>query len=251
MSYYGKTQSDMKFVPVSKAEERQLFRVFYAFRPQRVNGFPKYSKRPVGVERKSLAARDRIIDLYVLLVVKLSLMFARGRMPDDLAISTGNFALIKLLESRRFRPSKGKRFPSYLNKYIKGAIARALRDTFKHDGSNRLRVDLHGPESLLPPEIITHITIQETEREIDNDERADIIKSAMKGLSPAQRRAVVGISDGKTFEEIGEEMGVSRQCVHQDFAKAKKILIPLFNHEPLKESYELRNAAASARALSK
>lgn len=115
MSYYG-PKDDLTFIPLTIEEEKNLFAAFYAGEET-----VKFRDRP------PTPPRDIIVQHHLKLVIKLSLTFSKGALPDDDAISAGNFGMIQALESRCFDTSRGFRFASYVRAYVRGQVLASLK----------------------------------------------------------------------------------------------------------------------------
>jgi RNA polymerase sigma factor (sigma-70 family) len=109
MSTYYSPKDDISFIPLTRDEEKELFRRFY--------------------QDGDVEARNEIIKRHLKLTAKLSLTYAKGALSDDDAISAGNFGLIQALESKCFDPSRGYLFSSYVRFYIRGQVLEALRNS--------------------------------------------------------------------------------------------------------------------------
>jgi RNA polymerase sigma factor (sigma-70 family) len=111
MAYYSATD-DISFILLTPEQEIELFERFYS--------------------TGDLAARDIIITNHLKLVAKLALQVsAKGGIPDEDAISAANFALVKAVESRCFKPNIGIRFATYVRKYVYGQVIKALRERMR------------------------------------------------------------------------------------------------------------------------
>jgi RNA polymerase sigma factor (sigma-70 family) len=227
MSYYGNEMKDFKFVPVSKKKEKALFKRFYAFKPP----YSAPGKQITKNEQDAIAAREEIVKLYLLLVVKLSITFSKGIIPEDDAISAGNFALMQALESRRFDPKKGFRFSSYLRLYIHGEIMEALNEYQPLNG-------WHGDEDNETTNQPGIDPIWAEERFVDNsferrqlnEERHNLIMKYLNKMTPTQKAAVIGVGmEGKTFKVVGKEIGRTRQAVQQAYWRALPKLRAIFS----------------------
>lgn len=237
MAYYSATD-DITFTPLTEEEETRLFKIFLNTKPGSKTG---------------LAARDELITRHLKLVVKLSLAAAKQAIPDDIAISAGNAALMQALECRRFKPELGIRFATYLRLFIRGQINKAIRShqhprIDRDPGSSRQTFaeepaltgqPARNAKNITPPVIdpffdsAVHVDHPYEAEELGRD-RERAIKKAMlrlKGLELVAIREVY--LEGRSYAEVGRRNGgVSRQAVEQASHKGlKKLRIAL---SPLK-----------------
>jgi RNA polymerase sigma factor (sigma-70 family) len=263
MGYYGNEMNDFKYVKITPEYEARLFRTFYRFKGKKYHEtIEEQIKRgvknedlepPPAVEMKALAARDELISVHLLLVVKLSVRAARGQIPEDMAISAGNLVLMQLLENRRFDPARGKRFSTFLDKHIRFRIRSEVEKFKQHEGRYRFELveaskdpdefditDANDPSRKMQRE-------ESVEPEVDSRlfhaDLRDKFNIALKWLTPAERAAIVGVGlGGKKFRQVGRELHTSRQSVQQAYWRAipkiKHIFSYSFNKDLIPQHYE-------------
>jgi len=193
MSYYSKDE-DISYTPATRAEEVELFAKFYA---------------------GDLISRDKIITNHLKLVVKLSLAYARGALPEDEAISAGNAGLIRALEGRSFDTSRGVFFSSYVSAYIRGQVLAAIRD---REGSIPAPVeDEESTEENICPDSVDHAYPEIQLSEV----RMTKLNEAIDQLPPLEAATVRSTYfDDKSFAEIAHEHGFSREGVRKAHVRA-------------------------------
>lgn len=219
MAYYS-PNDDISFEPLTLEEEGALFKRFH--------------------EDNDLSARDTLIAKHLKLVAKLALRQARGCMPDEDAISAGNFGLLQALESKRFDPTRNCRFSSYVRAYVRGQVLLAIRARINGDPRPNREVT---PEATLTSAalLMAHQRVKEfsSEDEILVDHgyegqqlievRKGQIERAIAKLPKLEAVAVRGTHFGeKNFADIARENGLSREGVrkayHRGVSKLKSIL---------------------------
>jgi RNA polymerase primary sigma factor len=228
--YYGPGTNDLTFTPLTRDAEKALFERYYA---------------------GDLAARDELIQKHLRLVAKLSIAYAKRAIPDDEAISAGNYGLIQALNSKRFKPGIGVLFSTYLRSWVQGEIRRALREKGSHhpnmggelhffaDGAaatgqigRRRHDDCSHSNSHINAHLMHRIE-EETapsvadlyEEQQINEERRAALDEAFKSLSKIERAVMVGlVCEEKNYTQLGEENGVSRQAVTKAYNRAVRKL---------------------------
>jgi RNA polymerase sigma factor (sigma-70 family) len=249
MSTYYSTQDNISFVPLTREEEKCLFSRYYASPAEKMT-------------EDSVKARDEIVARHLKLVAKLSLQFAKGCLRDDDAISAGNFGLLQALGARKFDPSFGVLFSSYLRAYVRGQVLAALREnnwkgtplqdinaeyapdatiTGKDGGeepcvrrghsvvvfpSHRLAERGVGPA----PTLIGRATVDhEGENNQLREERHRAIEEALTKLPELEASTIRAHFFGdRNFADIGRERNLTREGVRKAFnrglAKLKELL---------------------------
>lgn len=214
-TYYGKGTDDLSFTPLTVEEERELFSKYYA---------------------GDLVSRDKIIQTHLKYVAKLSLQVAKHAIPEDEAISAGNAGLMQALDLRKFDPTKGARFSTYLRLFVVGKVREQLR--FVIEASNRAPLGADEPETLPPEVIVTGVLADgnrpqspsvfvdsEAENSQFNLERREALEKAMTSLSEIEQAAVRAVFfDGKTCVDVAAKLGVTRQAAQQARVRAMKKL---------------------------
>lgn len=120
-----------------------------------------------------MAARDRMIESNLRLVVKISKRYMNRGLPFLDLIEEGNMGLIKAVE--RFKVSKGCRFSTYATWWVRQSIERALVNQ-----SRTIRLPVHVADDINKLVKISRELLQRLKREPTTEE----IASAM-GVEPA------------------------------------------------------------------
>jgi RNA polymerase sigma factor (sigma-70 family) len=119
--------------------------------------------------------------------------------------------------ARRFAPAKGD-----FTAYAAHAMRNALRDLYerqvRHHRHHVYDLDLPVTQSATTPEARVQ---QIPGRDSPVADRAAALESgkrleqAMANLSPRLRQVAAGIRDGKSYSEIGNSLGISKQTAHK------------------------------------
>lgn len=205
MSYYSKND-DISFQPLTREQEAALFKAYY-------------DRTDEVAARK---ARDTIISSYLKLVAKLSLAWARGAIPDDEAISAGNYGLLQALESRCFKPSRGYGFGTYLRYYVRGQVMTAIRDRAWKSHAAVVSDDEQESKGPWTKNLAHQRQMEETVDHAYEDQqlleaRKDKLAAAMGRLSPIEADVI----KARYFEERqGCEVAKERKLHHTAICKA-------------------------------
>ncbi len=204
------------------------------------------------------AARERLVESNLRIVVKLAHEYrGRGVSVDDL-ISEGNLGLIEA--AARFDPSRGVRFVTYavwwVRKFMLGAIRRSakqrfapmsgadafapdLRSSAEHDFTSLRRAILSldgGPASGSGPrggqESATSECAPNPETQAVDQQLERALRRILEKL-PAQERRVLTAHYGldgsppRTLQQIGNEVGMTRERVRQIELRARERMLRL------------------------
>src|SRR5712671_4807195 len=159
------------------------------------------------IKKGDAAARERMINANLRLVVTIARDYANLGLPLLDLISEGNIGLTKAVE--RFDPTKGAKLSTYAMWWIKQSIKRALANQ-----SKTIRVPVHLADKLakmrrlslqMSDELGREPTDQELGEEIGIDsDKVARLKSV--GIRPASLDAPIGDDDSTKFGEmIGDE----------------------------------------------
>jgi len=144
-------------------------------------------------------------------------------------VSAGTLALAKAAEE--YDPNVGDFFP-LATSIVKNAVSNAGRDYQRQSRAT-------GAKSLFSidqPERDSDAGETETRgdfmpsrknnpsEEIENEEGMSTVEKVLASLNPTQREVMVGIQHDKTYQEIGDEMGLSRARIFQIVTKATQIM---------------------------
>jgi RNA polymerase primary sigma factor len=125
------------------------------------------------IARGDMAARDRMIESNLRLVVKISKRYMNRGLPFLDLIEEGNMGLIKAVE--RFKVSKGCRFSTYATWWVRQSIERALVNQ-----SRTIRLPVHVADDINKLVKISRELLQRLKREPTTEEIAEAM-----GVEPA------------------------------------------------------------------
>lgn len=125
------------------------------------------------IAKGDMAARDRMIESNLRLVVKISKRYMNRGLPFLDLIEEGNMGLIKAVE--RFKVSKGCRFSTYATWWVRQSIERALVNQ-----SRTIRLPVHVADDINKLVKISRELLQRLKREPTTEEVADAM-----GVEPA------------------------------------------------------------------
>ena len=161
------------------------------------------------IKKGDTAARERMINANLRLVVTIARDYANFGLPLLDRISEGNIGLTKAVE--RFDPTKGAKLSTYAMWWIKQAIKRALADQGK-----TIRVPVHLGEKLAKMRRVSLQMSDELGREPTDEELGEEIGIASEkvarlksvGIRPASLDAPIAENDSTEFAEvIGDDGG--------------------------------------------
>ena len=161
------------------------------------------------IKKGDTAARERMINANLRLVVTIARDYANFGLPLLDLISEGNIGLTKAVE--RFDPTKGAKLSTYAMWWIKQAIKRALADQGK-----TIRVPVHLGEKLAKMRRVSLQMSDELGREPTDEELGEEIGIASEkvarlksvGIRPASLDAPIAENDSTEFAEvIGDDGG--------------------------------------------
>ncbi|MGQ9678821.1 MAG: sigma-70 family RNA polymerase sigma factor [bacterium] len=147
-----------------------------------------------GYERKILAARDRMIEGNVRLVISIAKRYVnRGLEFADL-LEEGNVGLIKAVEKFNYR--KGFKFSTYATWWIKQSITRAIADQ-----SRTVRVPAHIIDAINKVAKVQRRFLQSCGREATMAELAQRLSTPKEKLEALEKIAQFGVSIDKPIDE--------------------------------------------------
>jgi RNA polymerase primary sigma factor len=203
-------------------------------------------------------ARERLVESNLRIVVKLAHEYrGRGVSVDDL-VAEGNLGLFEA--AARFDPSRGVRFVTYavwwVRKFMLGAIRRSAKQRFapmsgaaafasdmrsssEHDFSSLRRAILSleaGSASVAAPRRGQESATAETAPDPETQAVDHQMEGALRGILskvPAQERRVLTAHYGldgsppRTLQQIGDELGMTRERVRQIELRARDRVLRL------------------------
>jgi RNA polymerase primary sigma factor len=159
------------------------------------------------IKKGDAAARERMINSNLRLVVTIAHDYANLGLPLLDLISEGNIGLTKAVE--RFDPAKGAKLSTYAMWWIKQSIKRALANQ-----SKMIRLPVHLGDKIAKVRRVSLQMSDELGREPTDDELGEEIGIASEkvarlksvGIRPASLDAAIGDDDSTEFGEmIGDE----------------------------------------------
>ncbi len=165
------------------------------------------------IEKGDMAARDRMIESNLRLVVKIAKRYMNRGLPFLDLIEEGNLGLIKAVE--RFKISKECRFSTYATWWIRQSIERALVNQ-----SRTIRLPVHVSDDINKLIKITRELVREFNREPQIKEVADTM-----GVDPAYVRRLLVLLK-KTYS-IEHPMGENSDYSLIDTIEDTSVVSPL------------------------
>ncbi len=164
---------------------------------------------------EALAVKNRIVEIYLGLVV--SIAKTRAKVGYDLCecVSDGNLALIQAVDGFDF--ARGNRFSTYAARAILNMLARNEWRFMRRRGHH---------SALSEESVATHDSdIEEYEREEAQNLRREVVNRWLSRLDKRERRILVsryglGGSPEQTLAQIGQELGISKERVRQITVRA-------------------------------
>ena len=179
---------------------------------------PEEEKRCVLAARTSEAARDRLIEHNLRLVVFIARKFENTGVATEDLISIGTIGLIKAVNT--FDPDKRIKLATYASRCIENEILMYLRRSCKLklevSLDEPLNVDWDGNELLLSD--ILGTDGEEVSRDLEDEVDRRLLWAALGRLDPRERRIVemrFGLKEQppRTQKQVADEMGISQSYI--------------------------------------
>ena len=179
---------------------------------------PEEEKSCVLAARESEAARNRLIEHNLRLVVFIARKFENTGVQAEDLISIGAIGLIKAVNT--FDPEKKIKLATYASRCIENEILMYLRRSCKLklevSLDEPLNVDWDGNELLLSD--ILGTDGEEVSREMEDEVDRRLLWAALGRLSPRERRIVelrfgLGEQPPRTQKQVADAMGISQSYI--------------------------------------
>ena len=179
---------------------------------------PEEEKSCVQLSKTSEAARNRLIEHNLRLVVFIARKFENTGVQAEDLISIGTIGLIKAVNT--FNPEKKIKLATYASRCIENEILMYLRRSCKLklevSLDEPLNVDWDGNELLLSD--ILGTDGEEVSRELEDEVDRRLLWAALSRLSPRERRIVemrFGLKEQppRTQKQVADEMGISQSYI--------------------------------------
>lgn len=179
---------------------------------------PEEEKSCVLAARESEAARNRLIEHNLRLVVFIARKFENTGVQAEDLISIGAIGLIKAVNT--FDPEKKIKLATYASRCIENEILMYLRRSCKLklevSLDEPLNVDWDGNELLLSD--ILGTDGEEVSREMEDEVDKRLLWAALGRLSPRERRIVelrfgLGEQPPRTQKQVADAMGISQSYI--------------------------------------
>ena len=179
---------------------------------------PEEEQSCVRAARESEAARNRLIEHNLRLVVFIARKFENTGVQAEDLISIGTIGLIKAVNT--FDPEKKIKLATYASRCIENEILMYLRRSCKLklevSLDEPLNVDWDGNELLLSD--ILGTDGEEVSRDLEDEVDRRLLWAALGRLNPRERRIVelrfgLGEQPPRTQKQVADEMGISQSYI--------------------------------------
>ena len=179
---------------------------------------PEEEKSCVQLSKTSEAARNRLIEHNLRLVVFIARKFENTGVQAEDLISIGTIGLIKSVNT--FNPEKTIKPATYASRCIENEILMYLRRSCKLklevSLDEPLNVDWDGNELLLSD--ILGTDGEEVSRDLEDEVDRRLLRAALGRLDPRERRIVemrFGLKEQppRTQKQVADEMGISQSYI--------------------------------------
>ena len=179
---------------------------------------PEEEKSCVQLSKTSEAARNRLIEHNLRLVVFIARKFENTGVQAEDLISIGTIGLIKAVNT--FNPEKKIKLATYASRCIENEILMYLRRSCKLklevSLDEPLNVDWDGNELLLSD--ILGTDGEEVSRDLEDEVDRRLLRAALGRLDPRERRIVemrFGLKEQppRTQKQVADEMGISQSYI--------------------------------------
>jgi RNA polymerase primary sigma factor len=168
------------------------------------------------LQAEALAVKNRIVELNLRLVISIAKTRVRAGYDLSECVSDDSLALIQAVDGFDF--ARGNKFSTYATWAIRNKLARKERKSLR---LRRQPLALY-EESLMAPDT----GVDEYEREKVQAQWRSVLTRWFGRLEPRERRILasrygIGGAPELTLEQIGQELGISKERVRQIAARAQ------------------------------
>jgi len=118
---------------------------------------------------------------------------------------------------RQFDPAKGD-FTAYAAQAVRNALRSLYERQVRHHQHHQYVLDQPAGMQSTQTDLVQNTPDQKQESVVTGVSRAESIaalRTAMEGMPEKYRVVLSGVSEGKSYSEIGEKMGMTKQGVHK------------------------------------
>ncbi|HZW29798.1 MAG TPA: sigma-70 family RNA polymerase sigma factor [Isosphaeraceae bacterium] len=231
------------FPLLSREEERYLFRKmnYLKYRAHQLRAALDPSHCDAAqldeiehLQHEALAVKNQLIRANLRLVVSIAKKLAGPTNPLFELVSDGNMSLIRAVE--KFDARRGFKFSTYAS----WAILKNFRRSIPEERRRRNRFVIGHDESF---EIAPEIRRDASEQESDHRRNQEIVERMLGRLDSRERRVLIsrygiGGAAAQTLEQLGRELGVSKERVRQIQSQAQEKLRKIAFQEKLDLAFD-------------
>jgi RNA polymerase sigma factor (sigma-70 family) len=118
---------------------------------------------------------------------------------------------------RQYDPAKGD-FTAYAAQAVRNALRSLYERQVRHHQHHQYVLDQPAGMQSTQTDLVQNTPDQKQESVVTGVSRAESIaalRTAMEGMPEKYRVVLSGVSEGKSYSEIGEKMGMTKQGVHK------------------------------------
>jgi len=127
---------------------------------------------------------------------------------------------------RGFDPSKGE-FTPYAAQAVRNALRSLYDRQLRHHQHHKYVLDQPAGMQSTQTDLVHNtpdIKQESVATKVSRAQSIEALKQAIEGMSERYRTVLLGVAEGKSYSEIGEQMGMTKQGVHKISAAAMQSL---------------------------